>query len=646
MADTGLNTLGFIKANSLTYTEIKNDEDAFIEALSEDARTGFKTQFEGTTGQILKEIIAAKSSDEIYHIITSRNENLLHYCNRVDSATAISQNNGYSVHRGSNIKLRITVTPKTTAILPKLSVIGSAEDYDIITADAVEMSEGKSVTFDAYLGSLNEQSITADSADLLIFRFTNKNISEQIALFLNGSEVPYSTNLLDMLDDKYFCISNAYGGVDAIYLNNKDTFTHRYSAGSVLKLKYIEFQNITLSSIDAECYYGDITNVTQLTSTQMPEDLSTIKTNAQLYAETQNRIVARDDFQKVFQNSNPEILDAKGQDFSPAQVEVVYVKKNGELLTNEEYQKAYNNLYRRRSYGIPMCLLSHPDIMLNLDLLVLLQLNTTYSATMDQYVRRALAKQELKLGTTIDFSEMENELESYEFVKTARVLLQAQAFQTDALAPEGRVFKPTTSNGKYYVVRNPLFLSGSQEPSWSTSIGDTTIDNDLIWTTEEISYAAQPNWAPNTSYRKLNIVRSTGLTAVQFRCTGYTYKTGSQEPVWPTEEGKFVNDGQIMWISVSKNVTADTWKATTITEKGTLINPTAKSDVSFQAINYIPKTPSTEPEWKTNLSIYTDGPIQYAMVNAKYDPENATASNIKLNWNQYVRFNETIQVVV
>lgn len=645
MAETGLNTLGFIEANSLTYTEIQRDIDAFVASLSEDERTGFKTQFEGTNSRILVELLAAKSSDEIYHIITSRSENLLYYCNRLDSAIAIAQNEAYSVNRGSNIKLQLTITPSQTIVLPRMSVVGSAEDYDLIVADALELTEGQEKTFDVYLGSIEEQVLAVDTEDFLVFRFTNSNISEQIALYLNGSEVPTTKNILEMLNDKYFTISNAYGGVDAIYLNENKDFTHRYANGSELKIRYIKFENITLSSIDIDSYYGDVSKAIQLSSTVSPEQVASVRTNAQLYAETQNRVVARDDFQKVFQYSNPEIIDAKGKDFSNAQVEITYVKKNGELLTDAEYEAAYNNLYSRRSYGIPMCLLSHPDIMLNLNVLVLLQLTTSYSAVIPTYVRQVLAKQELILGQEIDFSQIEHELEGYSFVKTARVLLQAEAYQGNKLVPEGTVFKPSTSNGKLYVVRNPLFLSGANEPSWSTAIGQTTIDNDLIWQTEEISYTVQPNWKPSTSYDVHSIVRTNKLTAVQFRCIGYTYKTGAIEPTWPTEEGKFVNDGQIMWMSVAKNVTAPAWTAQTRVEKGNVINPTAAGDVSFQAINYIPTSSSTEPNWKTNLTLFTDKAVQYAVVNETYDPENASASNIKLNWNQYVRFNETIQVV-
>lgn len=643
--NTGLNPLGFIKSNSLTYTEIQNDLKTFIDALSEDEKLGFKTLFEGTNSQILIEMLAAKMSDEIYHIIASRSENLLYYLNRQDSAIAIAQNASYSTYRGSNIKLQITLKPNQTAVLPKMSVIGSAEEYDIIITKDLELTQNHEVTFDAYLGKLNEQTLTADTEDLLVFRFTNQNISEQIALYLDGIEVPTTTNILDMVDDKYFCITNAYSGVDCIYLNKRSDFNYRYTNNSDLTLRYIEYADITINTVDLECYYGDITGLKQVAGTIKPETVSSIRVNAPLYAETQNRIVARDDFHKVLQESNPEIIDAKGEDYSNAQVEVTYVKNNGELLTDAEYEAAYNNLTNRRAYGIPMCLLSHPDIMLNLDVKVLLQLTQGTSAVIPTYVRQVLSEYELKLGVTIDFSEIENRLESFDFIKTARILPNAKTYLASTLSPEGTVFKPTIENGKLYVVRNPLFLTGAQMPTWSTDIGTTTIDNDIIWKTEAKSYAPQPNWEPNASKRLENIVWSPAISDVQFRCIGYTYKTGTSEPTWPTEEGKYVQDNQILWIAVKKNITAPKWTSNTIIEKGDVVNPVADSTLSYQAINYIPKTPAIEPSWKTNMSIFTDKNVQYAVINQEYDMTNPEASNITLNWNQYVRFNEEIQVV-
>ena len=640
----GLNTLSFIKANSLSYTEIQNDINTFIEALSEEEKLGFKTLFEGSNSQILIELLAAKSSDEIYHIITSRSENLLYYLNRQDSATAIAQNLSYPVYRGSNIKLQLTLMPKETAVIPKFSSVGLADEYDLIVTEDLELTKGQEKTFDVYIGTVKEQTIYATTEDLLVFRFTNQNVSEQICLFLNNSEVPTTKSIIQMIDDKYFCITNAYGGVDAIYLNKNKDFKYRYTNGSKLTMKYIEYNEITMNSIDIQSTYGTITNILQLANTVRPESVSSIRHKAILYAETQNRIVARDDFAKVFEESNPEIIDAVGQDYDNAHVEVTYVKNNGELLTEQEYKAAYDNLSRRRGYGIPMCLLSHPDIMLNLDIDVILQLNSGTSALVPMYVRQVLANHELKLGYDIDFSTIENELEGYSFVKTARVLPRYQSFAANKLAPEGTVFIPTTPNGKLYVVRNPLFLTGESEPSWPTMIGATIEDNDLIWTCEAKSYAPQPLWEAQTAKRLENIVWVNGLN-VQFRCTGYTYKTGTSEPSWPTTEGSFIADNQILWIAVSKNLTAPVWSSSKIMEKGSIVNPTAESSLSFQAINYIPRTPNTEPAWKTNLSVFTDKAVQYAVINQSYDLTNPSASSIALNWNQYVRFNEQITVV-
>ena len=530
MTDTGLNTLGFIQSNSLTYTEIQNDIDAFIDALSEDEKLGFKTLFQGTNSQILINMLASVMSDELYHIITSRSENLLYYCNRQDSATAIAQNYSYSTYRGSNLKLELTVVPNETIILPKFSELGVAEEYSIVNTEDLELIEGEEQTFDVYIGHIEEQTLTADTEDLLVFRFTNENISEQIALYLNNKEVPHTNNIIEMLDDKYFCITNAYGGVDSIYLNKRVGFTHKYTNGSKLKLKYIKYEDIQLKTIELQFAHGNITNVLQKSKTIVTESVSSTRTNAPLYAETQNRIVARDDFAKVFQTSNPEISDAVGRDYSNAQVEITYITHDGSLLTASQYEAAYNNLSSRRGFGIPMCILSHPDIMLGLNLLVVLQLNSGSSSTVAPYVRKALANHELQLGATIDFSTIENELESYTFVKTARVYPEYQSFEANALLPAGTTFKPTTPNGKLYIIRNNLSLTGDTEPTWPTTVGETVVDNDLIWTCERRGLTYQIAWEADTAKQLENIVwpDNSDYAAYQYRVTGYTYTNDIQ----------------------------------------------------------------------------------------------------------------------
>lgn len=647
MANIGLNTLGFIQSNSLSYTEIQNDIKAFVDALSEDEKLGFKTLFQGTNSQILINMLASVMSDELYHIITSRSENLLYYCNRQDSATAIAQNYSYSTYRGSNLKLKLTVMPNESIVLPKFSELGVAEEYSIVNVDDLELVEGEEQTFDVYIGKIEEQTLVADTEDLLVFRFTNENISEQIALYLNGEEVPHTNNIIDMLDDKYFCITNAYGGVDSIYLNKRSNFTHRYTNGSKLQLKYIKYEDIQLNTIELQFAHGNILNVLQESKTIVPETVASTRINAPLYAETQNRIVARDDFAKVFQVSNPEIADAVGRDYSNAQVEITYVTHDGNLLTKSQYDVAYANLSARRGFGIPMCILSHPDIMLGLNLSVILQLNSGSSSTVAPYVRQVLANHEYQLGALIDFSTIENELESYAFVKTARVYPEYQAFEASTLVSTGTTFRPSTPNGKLYIVRNMLSLTDSSEPSWPTTIGATVEDNDLIWKCEQRGITYQPAWAADTAKQLENIVWPSNDTYAdyQYRVVGYTYKNGSAEPDWPTEIGKHAKDGQIIWETIERDSTAESWAANTIIPKGTVVNPTSNDKISLQAIDYMPMTSSTEPEWSNDESIFTYENIEYAMINESYDLSELRESKIQLNWNQYIEFNETIQVV-
>lgn len=647
MINTGLNTLGFIQSNSLTYTEIQNDIKTFIDALSEDEKLGFKTLFKGTNSQILINMIAAAMSDELYHIITSRSENLLYYCNRQDSATAIAQNYSYSTYRGSNLKLQLTVMPNETIVLPKFSQLGVAEEYSIINVDDLELVEGEEQTFDVYIGNIEEQTLTADTEDLLVFRFTNSDISEQIALYLDNVEVPHTKNIIEMLDDKYFCITNAYGGVDSIYLNKRLGFTHKYTNDSKLTIKYIKYEDIQLKTLELQFAHGTITDIMQSSKTIAPESVSSTRTNATLYAETQNRIVARDDFAKVFQMSNPEIADAVGRDYSNAQVEITYVTHDGNLLTATQYESAYNNLSARRGFGIPMCILSHPDIMLGLNLSVMLQLNSGSSSTVAPYVRKVLSNYEFQLGSTIDFSTIENALESYSFVKTARVYPEYRNFVANTLLPAGTTFKPTTPNGKLYVIRNILSLTGSEEPDWPTEIDSTVQDNDLIWKCEQRGLTYQIAWQSETPKQLENIVwpSNSAYANYQYRVVGYTYKNGLSEPDWPTEIGKYAADGQILWLTIARDNTANNWTSNNIISKGTIVNPTTTNALSLQAVNYIPRTSSTEPSWSTDTSIFTDGVIQYAVINEDFSLAESSESTIKLNWNQYVKFNETIQVV-
>ena len=67
--------------------------------------------------------------------------------------------------------------------------------------------------------------------------------------------------------------------------------------------------------------------------------------------------------------------------------------------------------------------------------------------------------------------------------------------------------------------------------------------------------------------------------------------------------------------------------------------------MSYQAISYIPTTSDTEPTWSTTGTLFDDGNIQYAIMDKVRDNDNPLAYNMQLNWNQYIKFNESVVVV-
>lgn len=655
---TGLNPLSFIKANSLSYTEIQNDLEEFIAALSEDEKLGFKTLFEGTNSQILIELLAAKTSDELYHIINSRNENLLFYANRQDSAIAIAQNDAYSTFRGSNIKLSITIVPYETVTIPKMSSIGNAgDDYDLIVAEDIYLTRGTATTITAYVGHVKSEELTSDTNELAVFRFTNKNISDQIALYLDGTEdineVPLSTNILDMINNKYFCMTNAYGGVDVMYLNTSESeaYTHKYQNGSKFTLKYIELEDIAADSFEVFSPMGNITKLEQVTTYLEPESLDSIRHKSALYSEVQNRVVARDDFQKVMLNNYPILADADGKDYSNAQVQVTYVKKNGELLTTSEYDEIYADLSSRRSFGIPMCLIVAPTIIRNLSITTYLQLNYSISANTESYIKEILSEYENNLGAVINFGTIEHDIEGLDFVKVARIKLNTSAYVQETPVYSGMIFRPTNDSTYACIVKKVLALTGNSEPSWPTTIGATVIDNKVKWQCEQKSYTAQQRWSANTSKFLGNVVWPTNnAVTYQYRCVGYNYLTGAEEPVWPTVKGAVVIDNEIVWKAVTLDTSAATWAPSTSYEVGKIINRTPPSEegeeitVSYQAINYATTLP-VEPTWPDYNTTFTNGNIEYAVLKNEFNINSPNAFSIVLDWNQYCTFDLHIGIV-
>src|SRR5690606_25770286 len=87
----------------------------------------------------------------------------------------------------------------------------------------------------------------------------------------------------------------------------------------------------------------------------------------------------------------------------------------------------------------------------------------------------------------------------------------------------------TTQSGLVFkAVQTDPATSGSSEPAWPDTLGQTVVDGGVTW---EAIAAAYVEWAAKP-----------------------LMETGSTEPVWPTEEGAVISDGTMAWEAVSTRV--------------------------------------------------------------------------------------------
>ena len=122
-----------------------------------------------------------------------------------------------------------------------------------------------------------------------------------------------------------------------------------------------------------------------------------------------------------------------------------------------------------------------------------------------------------------------------------------------------------SSDGDLYEVTN--FPSGDRksgltEPTWNTTLGATTTDNDITWTRrdQEINFcgkywylnATPPLWAASTSTFVGQRVTSTAGN--YYECTAVSGSspnfTGATEPTWNTTLGATTTDNEVTWTRV------------------------------------------------------------------------------------------------
>jgi len=565
--------IGFIiNPTSLSQSAITQNLQDWVESLPDYER--WQDFFASSAGTIVLQLIGGLGAYIANAVIVARRENYLAYTQNYSSAVAISETLGYSVDRGRNPVINLTVTPNVTGFFSKFTSVGTILNRDIILLEDVVFNNGVEITFQAVVGIFVEEQITIANANPQLFRFTTGPVSDDYQLLLNGNIVSTSNRLLDLINGDFAVISNVLSSVDVSYLN-LSTFAVTYNTGDILTLNYIQLQDTQFTQSDINFDQGTLNSYSVESLYQMPETLGEIQVNAPLFNETQFVIRGRDDYEKIFKLLNNTIASTSYQDVSPAVVQLCYCTNNFCLFTEAELAEFINQLSLNRPMGLEPPTITQPSInFFNMAIAV----TVTGPGNIDLDVANILASYEQHLGSSgavgtvpffIDFAAIENAINQLSYVEINRP-----------------TYNPT-------------------------------------------------NWAGSTIYYLGNHVRKVPDDGLIYQAIGFLYETGASMPNFSLGNATYV-DGRILWTKITCPVPAPTavWQANHVFPPGSIITA---SGFCYQASNYNPSgfdTPAVAASGTYHSVTYT-ADVPGALGNSIDLVFDGTSTNqtIVNNWN-------------
>jgi hypothetical protein len=203
--------------DSISFNKIKADLINYIKTKPDQAQ--FEAFFNSATGTTFIELLAGYQTYLSQQTTIARRETYLAYAKNKTSVIGISQSLGYSVDRGHNAKLYLVVQANQSVSLGKWEILGSCKDLDIILLEPIALTINQYYILPVVLGNVNEEDIVVDTSLLKTFRFSSNLVSNDILLFINSLEAPLGNKLVSLVEDKYVTTSNTLGSVDVAYLN-------------------------------------------------------------------------------------------------------------------------------------------------------------------------------------------------------------------------------------------------------------------------------------------------------------------------------------------------------------------------------------------------------------------------------------------
>lgn len=634
-----------IEATSISFNEIKQNLMDFVQSKPDAIR--WRDFYTGGEGTILIELIAGYGFYNTLKIIFSREETYLQYVNTLTSARAIALDKAYSAFRGTNRRYRVRFIPSVSVSIPAFTVIGYCGDYDFICLEDTKIEEGHETTIYGAVGTFKSLAIEAPSSDLQVFRFNDDNISDDYRLYLNDKILTTTSVNMNALEDNWLVQSNAVGGVNATYLNlaydpNDENmanlygveFTQGYQKGDILRLDYIQYQNIPYST-DIHIDYTDEVTVDSTENPIVPETIESIQVKAPIMYETQQLIRGREDYSKNFLQLRASFSDTTERDLSAAYVELSYSQYDRTLMTDSELAAVMKALTYKRMFGIPMPYINKPRFM-EIDVDVNLKLNAS-SITLTNYtdiVANVFSKFEYKFSDEleeirIDLAELERLLEKEENIKRANISAKISKFKEDSWYKLGDTFYDENFPKICYRVTNVCYQTHTDEPRWNYTKGSITPDGAIMW--EAIPKSGEPGvWQAKESIPLYTTKIPTNplVDGIMFRAV-QGKSTSSIIPAdveWNSKEiGDLTDDNMLIWQSVNPVTTADDWEPNTWYNLGDIKNVKGNS---YQVVGERRKSSMIQPD-------FTDEPDTLIYENMILTKEILTDEIIELPWGTY-----------
>lgn len=599
-----------ISPYAVSFESIKNNLQQYVseKSLTNDV---WKDFYASATGETIIEIAAALGTFYAYQFLTGRRECFLSTAQNYTSLLGLAENLGYCVSRGNNLKLSINIVPNQTVInLPKWTVIGTYGEYDIVLYEDVTLNEDVETTIKVIIGNSMVESRSITTQDLTQFTFSNPNVTNDIRIIINDKEVPVSGDIKDAINDKYIAISNVYGSVDVMYLNDGE---YPYKNGDTMYLNFIERNNLkyvdftpSILSID---YAHQVNEVTLLQDGQDKENAEKIRTTAPILHQTNNMVRSRKDYSRYLLVNGVDIIDANDRDIYPGLIEISYLKSDHSLMNDSEKQQWLTEIDSIRPGGVADAIITNPEqVTKNIEITLYKKKSVDVSsAAIGEEIKNIVEAYNNKLGITLDLNQIEHDIEEDPNIKIARVDIPKSTWQANTSMQLYDVIN--TSEGDFYV-NDFKFFTGAEEPIWSRlNIGDKFVDNQIIWRrTNDYPQEIVNSWSANTSFNKHDCIKKEYITYDNLDSL-----SGDVEPVWG---GDTVIDYHVIWERQETVSTASQWQANHSYNIGDLIT-VDNNQITYKMVrivqntqiltytmvvdSFVSGTGSVEPDWSTQI---------------------------------------------